>query len=45
MMYVSVKTVEHLLAAFSGLGLSLVEIDYEEIPILDGSAKNCKSFS
>ena len=37
---VSVKTVEHLLAAFSGLGISnaLVEIDNEEIPILDGSA-------
>ena len=37
---VSVKTVEHLLASFSGLGISnaLVEIDNEEIPILDGSA-------
>ena len=37
---VSVKTVEHLLAAFSGLRISnaLVEIDNEEIPILDGSA-------
>ena len=39
---ISVKTVEHLLAAFSGLGISnvLVEIDNEEIPILDGSAVN-----
>ena len=38
---ISVKTVEHLLAAFSGLGISnaLVEIDNEEIPILDGSSK------
>ena len=37
---ISVKTVEHLLAAFSGLGISnaLVEIDNEEIPILDGSS-------
>ena len=35
-----VSTVEHLLAAFSGLRISnaLVEIDNEEIPILDGSA-------
>ena len=39
---ISVKTVEHLLAAFSGLGISnaLVEIDNEEIPILDGSSVN-----
>ena len=37
---ISVKTVEHLLAAFSGLGISnaLIEIDNEEIPILDGSS-------
>jgi UDP-3-O-[3-hydroxymyristoyl] N-acetylglucosamine deacetylase len=35
-----VATVEHLLAAFSGLGLDnvLVEIDGPEVPILDGSA-------
>ncbi len=37
---ISVKTVEHLLAAFSGVGISnaLIEIDNEEIPILDGSS-------
>ena len=37
---VSVKTVEHLLAAFSGIGVTnaLVEIDNEEVPILDGSS-------
>lgn len=37
---VSVSTVEHLLAALSGLGISnaLIEIDGPEIPILDGSA-------
>lgn len=36
----SVSTVEHLLAALSGLGVSnaLIEIDGPEIPILDGSA-------
>ncbi len=35
-----VSTVEHLLAAFSGLGVdnALVEIDGPEVPILDGSA-------
>lgn len=38
----SVKTVEHFLAAASGLGLDniIVEIDSEELPILDGSAKH-----
>ena len=37
---VSVKTVEHLLAALSGLGIhnALIETDNEEIPILDGSS-------
>lgn len=37
---VKVKTVEHLLAAFSGLGIDnvIVELDGPEIPILDGSA-------
>ncbi|WP_238123384.1 MULTISPECIES: UDP-3-O-acyl-N-acetylglucosamine deacetylase [unclassified Xanthobacter] len=35
-----VSTVEHLLAAFSGLGVdnAVVEIDGPEVPILDGSA-------
>lgn len=35
-----VKTVEHLLAAFAGLGIdnAIVELDGSEIPILDGSA-------
>lgn len=35
-----VKTVEHLLSAFSGLGIdnALVELDGPEVPILDGSA-------
>jgi UDP-3-O-[3-hydroxymyristoyl] N-acetylglucosamine deacetylase len=37
---VSVETVEHLLAALSGLGVDdvLVEVDGPELPILDGSA-------
>jgi len=37
---VSVSTVEHLLSAFSGLGLdnAIVEIDGPEVPIMDGSA-------
>jgi UDP-3-O-[3-hydroxymyristoyl] N-acetylglucosamine deacetylase len=36
----SVATVEHLMAAFSGLGVDnvIVEIDGPEVPILDGSA-------
>jgi UDP-3-O-[3-hydroxymyristoyl] N-acetylglucosamine deacetylase len=36
----SVSTVEHLLAAFSGLGVdnAVVEIDGPELPIMDGSA-------
>ncbi|MFH2011397.1 MAG: UDP-3-O-acyl-N-acetylglucosamine deacetylase [Pseudomonadota bacterium] len=35
-----VSTVEHLLAAFMGLGIdnALVEIDSSEVPIMDGSA-------
>ena len=39
---VKVSTVEHLLAAFylSGIDNALVEINSEEIPIMDGSAKN-----
>ncbi|MFH1159172.1 MAG: UDP-3-O-acyl-N-acetylglucosamine deacetylase [Pseudomonadota bacterium] len=38
---VSVSTVEHLLSAFSGLGLdnAVVEIDGPEAPIMDGSAR------
>jgi UDP-3-O-[3-hydroxymyristoyl] N-acetylglucosamine deacetylase len=37
----SVRTVEHLLAALSGLGISdvWIEIDGPEVPLLDGSAK------
>ena len=37
-----VSTVEHLLAAFyiSGVDNALVEIDSEEVPIMDGSAKD-----
>lgn len=37
---VSVGTVEHLLAAFAGLGVdnALVQVDAAEVPILDGSA-------
>ena len=37
---VCVSTVEHLLAAFSGLGITnaLIKVNGEEIPILDGSA-------
>ncbi len=38
---VTVSTIEHLMGALFGLGIdnALVEIDKEEIPILDGSAK------
>jgi UDP-3-O-[3-hydroxymyristoyl] N-acetylglucosamine deacetylase len=37
---ISVATIEHLLAAFLGLGIdnALVEIDGPEVPIMDGSA-------
>ncbi len=37
-----VSTIEHLMGALFGLGIdnALIEIDNEEIPILDGSAKN-----
>ena len=36
-----VSTIEHLMAALFGLGIdnALIEIDSEEVPILDGSAK------
>jgi len=38
---VKVSTVEHLMGALFGLGIDnvLVEVDNEEVPILDGSAK------
>ncbi len=38
---VSVSTIEHLMGALFGIGIDnvLVEIDNEEVPILDGSAK------
>ncbi|MBN1592988.1 MAG: UDP-3-O-acyl-N-acetylglucosamine deacetylase [Candidatus Coatesbacteria bacterium] len=37
---VEVQTVEHLLAAFSAMGIdnAMVELDAKEVPILDGSA-------
>ncbi len=39
---VKVSTIEHLMGALFGLGVdnALIEIDNEEVPILDGSAKN-----
>ncbi|MDA7573329.1 UDP-3-O-acyl-N-acetylglucosamine deacetylase [Candidatus Pelagibacter sp.] len=38
---VSVSTIEHLMAAFYGMGIdnAIVEIDNQEVPILDGSAR------
>ena len=38
---IKVSTIEHLMAAFYGLGIdnALVELDAQEVPILDGSAK------
>ena len=38
---VSISTIEHLMAALYGIGIdnALIEIDNEEVPILDGSAK------
>ncbi len=38
---VTVSTVEHILSAFSGMGLdnAVVEIDSFEVPIMDGSAR------
>ncbi len=37
---VTIKTIEHLMAAFAGLGIdnALVEINGPEVPIMDGSA-------
>ena len=39
---VKVSTIEHLMAAFLGLGIdnAIVELDTQEVPILDGSAIN-----
>tara|TARA_B100001123_G_C15278939_1_gene1013241 strand:- start:842 stop:1762 length:921 start_codon:yes stop_codon:yes gene_type:complete len=39
---VKVSTIEHLMGALYGMGIDnlLVEVDNEELPILDGSAKN-----
>ena len=39
---VKVSTIEHLMGALFGLGIdnALIEIDSEEVPILDGSAKS-----
>ena len=38
---VSVSTIEHLMSAFTGMGVdnAIVEIDNVEVPILDGSAR------
>ena len=38
---VKVSTIEHLMGAFFGLGIdnAIIEIDAQEVPILDGSAK------
>tara|TARA_Y100000590_G_scaffold456278_1_gene606547 strand:+ start:983 stop:1906 length:924 start_codon:yes stop_codon:yes gene_type:complete len=38
---IKVSTIEHLMAAFYGLGIdnSIVELNSQEVPILDGSAK------
>lgn len=37
----SVSTIEHIMSAFAGMGVdnAIVEIDNQEIPILDGSAR------
>ena len=39
---VKVSTIEHLMAAFYGLSIdnAIVELDSQEVPALDGSAKN-----
>ena len=39
---VKVSTIEHLMGAFLGLGIdnAVVEVDSQELPILDGSAKD-----
>ena len=37
---ISVSTVEHLLSAFSGMGVdnAIIELDSFEVPVMDGSA-------
>ncbi len=39
---ISISTVEHLMAALCGLGIDnlLIDLNSEELPIMDGSAKN-----
>ena len=39
---VKVSTIEHLMASFLGVGVdnALIELDTQEVPILDGSAKH-----
>ena len=39
---VKVSTIEHLMGAFLGLGIdnAIVEVDWQELPILDGSARD-----
>ena len=39
---VKVSTIEHLMATFLGLGIdnAIIEVDSQEVPILDGSAKH-----
>ena len=39
---ISVSTIEHLMAALCGLGIDnlLIDLNSEELPIMDGSAKN-----
>ena len=41
MNWCKVSTIEHLMGALFGIGIdnALIEIDNEEVPILDGSAK------
>ena len=38
---IEVSTIEHLMAAFYGIGIdnAIIELDSQEVPILDGSAK------
>ena len=38
---IKVSTIEHLMAAFYGIGIdnAIIELDSQEVPILDGSAK------
>ena len=39
---IKISTIEHLMGAFYGLGIdnAFIELDGQEVPILDGSAKN-----